>query len=91
MERRNFLKTAGLFSAGIYTSRLPVIAGPFESALNPGEIPIDKKLDASWIKSLFNRGAVTQYHASKNELKFIGMPVGGIHTGTLYLGGDGRL
>ena len=91
MERRNFLKTAGLFSAGIYASKLPVIAGPFGASLNTGEIPVNKKLDPAWVKSLFNRGSATVYHASKDELKFIGMPVGGMHTGTLYLGGDGRL
>jgi len=92
MERRNFLKTAGVFAAGFYASRMPVIAGPF----TPGEaggfqIPIDKRLDPEWIKSLYQRGTPTQYFKSKNELQFIGMPIGGINTGTLYLGGDGRL
>ena len=52
---------------------------------------MDKKLDPQWVKSLYNRGLVTQYLKSKNELQYIGMPVGGINTGTLYLGGDGRL
>jgi len=40
---------------------------------------------------LFQRGHATTYYKSKKELDFIGMPVGGIHSGTLYLGGDGRL
>lgn len=91
MERRRFLKTSGIFAAGFYASRLKVIAGPFK----PGElgyhIPYNKKIDPEWIKSLYKRGVVTQYLRSKNELQYIGMPVGGILTGTLYLGGDGRL
>jgi hypothetical protein len=28
---------------------------------------------------------------TKNELRYIGMPAGGLHCGTVYLGGDGRL
>jgi len=92
MERRNFLKTAGVFTAGFYASRMPVIAGPFiPGESGGGQIPIDKKLDPAWIKALYQRGVATQYLKSKNELQFIGMPVGGINTGTLYLGGDGRL
>ncbi len=91
MQRRNFLKTSGIFSLGFCASRFNVIAGPFA----PGElgyaIPEDKKLDPHWVKSLYNRGDVTRYLKSKNELQYIGMPVGGITTGTVYLGGDGRL
>ncbi len=54
-------------------------------------IPADKNLDPAWIKSLYNRGSATTYLKSKNELKYIGMPAGGLHSGTVYLGGDGRL
>ena len=92
MERRNFLKKAGVFAAGFYTSRIPSIAGPFMPGQVGGyQIPVDKKLDPQWVKSLYQRGNPTRYFKSKNELQFIGMPVGGINTGTLYLGGDGRL
>jgi len=92
MERRNFLKTAGVFAAGLYASRIPSIAGPFiPGELGGYQIPIDKKLNPEWVKSLYQRGNPTRYFKSKNELQFIGMPVGGINTGTLYLGGDGRL
>ena len=91
MQRRKFLKSSGIFAAGFYASRLTAIAGPFLPGELAGEIPIDKKLDPQWVKSLYKRGVVTQYLKSKNELQYIGMPVGGITTGTLYLGGDGRL
>ncbi|MBV9123964.1 MAG: hypothetical protein JO112_11450 [Planctomycetes bacterium] len=42
-----------------------------------------------WIKSLFTRGAPAAYRG--DELDKIGMPIGGICTGQLYLGGDGKL
>jgi uncharacterized protein (DUF608 family) len=90
MQRRKFLKTSGIFASTFYASRLKAIAGPFKI----GElslIPLDKKLDPEWIKSLYKRGFVTQYLKSRNELPYIGMPVGGIQCGTMYLGGDGRL
>lgn len=75
----------------MYTAQARAIAGPFL----PGEIlhniPADKKLDPDWVKSLSKRGIVTRYLKSKNELRYIGMPVGGVNAGTVYLGGDGRL
>lgn len=91
MQRRFFLKTSGILAAGMYASRARAIAGPFLPGELVHNIPADKKLDPQWLKSLYNRGAVTTYLKSKDELKFIGMPVGGINTGTVYLGGDGRL
>ncbi|MFD2935557.1 GH116 family glycosyl-hydrolase [Spirosoma flavum] len=49
------------------------------------------KPSPEWIKSLYERGAPTTYRKTKNELQYIGMPVGGIGCGCVYLGGDGRL
>jgi uncharacterized protein (DUF608 family) len=91
MQRRFFLKTSGIFAAGMYANRARAIAGPFLPGELVHNIPVDKKLDPQWVKSLFQRGSVSKYYKSKNELNFIGMPVGGINTGTVYLGGDGRL
>lgn len=91
MDRRHFLRTSGIFSAGMYSAQAMAIAGPFL----PGEIlhniPADKKLDPDWVRSLSKRGIVTRYLKSKNELRYIGMPVGGVNAGTVYLGGEGRL
>ncbi len=92
IKRRDFLKNTGILTAGLLTSRFPVIAGPFlPGELNGLHIPVNKKLDPEWIKSLYKRGAVTTYLKTKNELQYIGMPVGGINCGTVYLRGDGRL
>lgn len=61
------------------------------NAQKEGQIPVDKKLDPQWVKSLYDRGTATTYYKSKNELQYIGMPIGGITAGGVYLGGDGRL
>ena len=42
-----------------------------------------------WVKSLFARGDRTWY--AGDDLKTIGMPVGGLCAGQVYLTGDGRL
>jgi uncharacterized protein (DUF608 family) len=91
MQRRKFLQTSGLFAAGVLSSRFNAIAGPFAPGELGYKIPVDKKIDPEWIKSLYKRGFVTKYLQSRNELQYIGMPVGGINAGTVYLGGDGRL
>ncbi len=91
MERRKFIQNSGLLTAGIYHTPLKAIAGPFVQSPLLHNIPIDKKLNPEWIKSLYHRGFVTTYKKTKNELQYIGMPIGGIFTGTVYLGGDGRL
>ena len=88
-NRRDFLRAAGTSSLALLAARLPVMAGPFEAADFDKLVPADKKLDPAWVKSLFERGAPTVYHGA--ELRYIGMPVGGICTGQLYLGGDGKL
>lgn len=87
-SRRDFLKLVGLGAATVATG-LPVMAGPFEAADFANVVPADKKLDPQWVKSLFERGARTVYQGA--ELEKIGMPVGGICTGQLYMGGDGKL
>ncbi|MHC4326086.1 MAG: GH116 family glycosyl-hydrolase, partial [Planctomycetota bacterium] len=50
-------------------------------------VPADKKLSPDKMKQLFERGR-QQYYRGK-DLDTIGMPVGGIGTGQLYLRGDG--
>ncbi|MCA0900817.1 GH116 family glycosyl-hydrolase [Microbulbifer agarilyticus] len=42
------------------------------------------------MSSLYERGKATTYHGWE-QLQYIGMPVGGIGSGTVYIGGDGKL
>ncbi len=92
LTRRSFFQQTGIIAAGLTLSRLQAIAGPFAPGeLDANNIPIDKKLDPKWVKSLYERGTTTKYLKSRNELRYIGMPVGGINAGGVYLGGDGRL
>jgi hypothetical protein len=92
MKRRRFIKTIGLTGAAILAAPGRTIAGPFKPGdLSRFQVPADKKLDPAWVLSLRERGTPTSYRKSKAELRYIGMPVGGICAGTMYLGGDGRL
>ena len=52
-------------------------------------VSADKKLDPAWVQALTARGEPEVYRGP--ELKYIGMPVGGLFAGQLYLGGDGQL
>ncbi len=87
--RRDFLKLTTAAAAGFLLSRMPIAAGPFTREDFDKLVPADKKLDPDWVKSLFARGEPTVYRGA--DLEKIGMPVGGICAGQLYLGGDGRL
>ena len=89
VDRRNFLKLAGSGSLAMLASRMPVMAGPFVPGDFEKLVPSDKKLSPEWLKSLFDRGAPQVYRGK--DLELIGMPVGGLCSGQLYLGGDGRL
>jgi len=89
MARRDFIKLGGLAAAGLAFSKLPVMAGPFTKKDFERLVPADKRLDPAWVKSLFDRGTKTLYRWPQSER--IGMPVGGVCCGQVYLGGDGRL
>ena len=52
-------------------------------------IPVEKNLAPEWISELTERGELRSY--TGDALKNIGMPVGGICSGLVYLGGDGKL
>ena len=77
--------------AAIYAAETPAMQPNMAESLPPE----DKKLDPAWVASLTRRGGAMDSHirGSKKDdnLKYIGMPVGGIGCGTVYLGGDGRL
>ncbi|HLB74699.1 MAG TPA: GH116 family glycosyl-hydrolase, partial [Sedimentisphaerales bacterium] len=52
-------------------------------------IPLEKELSRSEVKRMFSRGEPDVW--TGKDLETIGMPVGGIATGQLYLRGDGTL
>lgn len=52
-------------------------------------IPTDKKLSKDTVKRFYERGQQQTYQGK--DLDTIGMPIGGITTGQLYLRGDGTL
>jgi non-lysosomal glucosylceramidase len=52
-------------------------------------IPADKNLSPAWIAALTAPGEAEVLRGS--ELDYIGMPVGGLCAGLVYLGGDGQL
>ena len=89
LDRRAFLKTSALTAAGFALFRMPLMAGPFTREDFDKLVPADKKLSPEWVKSLFARGERTVYRGK--DLGKIGMPIGGICAGQLYLGGDGKL
>ena len=60
-----------------------------EPAIKKHLVPGEKKLSKKDVRSLYKRGERTVYRGK--ELDTIGMPVGGIATGQLYLRGDGTL
>jgi non-lysosomal glucosylceramidase len=89
VERRDFIKLAAVGVAASLVPGMRAVAGPFDASDFEKLVPADKKLDPEWVKSLFARGRRSIYKGA--ELEKIGMPVGGICAGQLYLGGDGKL
>jgi uncharacterized protein (DUF608 family) len=88
-SRREFLRLVGIGGVAALSMQQLAVAGPFEGADFEKLVPADKKLRPDWLRSLVRRGEPTLYRG--DELDKIGMPVGGLCAGQLYLGGDGRL
>jgi uncharacterized protein (DUF608 family) len=89
IPRRDFLK---LSSQAMASFAMPLSACDFISKTRLGHlIPANKMLSDKWIESLTERGIPELYTSHNDELKYIGMPIGGIGCGQLYISGDGRL
>ena len=84
MKRRNFIKQSSLLSSGVFLPDFKVKDNFFEKYSR-------EFLSKNPMEKLYERGIPTAYLKTKNELQYIGMPVGGIMCGNVYLGGDGRL
>jgi non-lysosomal glucosylceramidase len=89
LARRDFMKLTVLGTGAMALPTFAYCAGPFNFDQEDHLIPADKKLSEAWVKSLYERGVPEVY--KKQQLRHIGMPIGGIACGQLYLGGDGKL
>ena len=85
IQRRDFIKAMGLAAGGALFG-FPAFGRQTVSSF---DIPVDKGLSAEWYESLYKRGGPEVYRGK--DLAYIGMPVGGLCTGTVYIGGDGKL
>src|SRR5581483_7805533 len=88
-DRRQFLKIVGLGTGVLASHAWQAMAGPFSRGDFDRLVPADKKLRPEWVDSLRARGERSLYRGE--DLKKIGMPIGGLCAGQVYLGGDGKL
>lgn len=79
-----FINTLALAASEEYNVELEKCANRIDHF-----VPVNKSLSSQWIQELYARGSRKPYNS--NELNTIGMPIGGIGTGQLYLCGDGTL
>ncbi|MBS1722888.1 MAG: hypothetical protein JSS66_08045 [Armatimonadetes bacterium] len=90
VTRRTMLKMAGGATLGLGgTSRILAVFADGSIVRQDHRVPSDKKLSAAWRKSLTARGKKEVW--SGDALKNIGMPIGGIAAGQVYLDGYGRI
>ena len=93
LGRREFLRLSLLAPLGVAVAGRPgrtAQTGDGRVTLAPDHfIPVDKGLRPEWVRALLAKGEPAWYRG--RELKTIGMPVGGICAGQVYLTGDGRL
>jgi uncharacterized protein (DUF608 family) len=89
-DRRDFIKSLGLTTGAVAVGTTLLRAGTPKN-----NIPIDYKppaneyLTPELIKSLYERGQPEIYKG--DERAYVGMPIGGVTAGQVYMGGDGKL
>lgn len=94
-NRRDFMKLAGIGSAGLaFSTLLPSSSlfaadGAVDGIMKHHVVPRDKALPIGWLRSLYERGEREVWRGA--DLATVGMPVGGIAAGQLFLCGDGTL
>ncbi|MGV3614658.1 MAG: GH116 family glycosyl hydrolase [Fimbriimonas sp.] len=81
IPRRDLLRFAGAAATTVALGKVPTLPGWL--------VPADPQMTPEWRASLTKRGEREFLRGA--DLRFIGMPIGGICAGQLYLGGDGQL
>ncbi|EMI53397.1 GH116 family glycosyl-hydrolase [Rhodopirellula sallentina] len=88
--RREVITLGAIGATQLAMTGSAAMAGPFtQEDVAEHLVPADKKLSSDWIASLTKRGTPEVFRDA--QLKYVGMPIGGIGCGQLYLGGDGKL
>lgn len=85
--RRRFVQLTG--GSALYLLAHPSLSMGQANQENSILVPANKGFTDDWTKALTARGTPEVYPI--DQLKYIGMPVGGLCAGQLYLGGDGKL
>lgn len=89
-SRRTMIKMAGGLGLGLgFPGRILAVLADGTLVVQDHRVPAEKNLSAEWKRNLYYRG--TKEVWTGEALDTIGMPVGGIATGQLYLCGDGTL
>ncbi len=94
IDRRQFMQAAAGLALPTALSGLPIL-GHADGGANQQAppirhfVPAEKNLSPDWLAALTLRGERRTWRGS--ELNLIGMPVGGIAAGQVYLCGDGTL
>ena len=90
ITRRTMLKIAGGATLSLgFPGRILAVLQDGTLVVQDHRVPAEKNLSVEWKTSLLQKGAKEVW--SGETLESIGMPVGGIATGQLYLCGDGSL
>lgn len=94
LDRRQFLRLTGSAAFAAPFMGSSAFSAETSESLYRKVIPTRKDLDVAWAASLSQRGSKLDaaiQSSTKEDLERIGMTVGGIGCGTVYLSGDGRL
>lgn len=90
LSRRSVLKMAGGLTLSLgFPGKILAVLADGSIVVQDHRVPLEKHLNDKWRKSLFARGTKEVWRGK--DLDSIGMPIGGIATGQLYLCGDGTL
>ena len=90
ISRRTMLKLAGGATLTFgFPGKILAVLQDGTLVVTDHRVPADKNLSLDWLNTLVQKGEKEIW--TGHDLKTIGMPIGGIATGQLYLCGDGTL